>query len=149
MLDQLLDIARVDGIHHVEEVLSCWQASLGDLVREVLHELVDALHVWPQIFDRKLVVVRHCHHLDVTEWHERFLLSEDLSQKICRRNECMTFQLTFVDHQLWWDIKLKLISEVIKEIVFAVEAVSDLIGQDSPLAKNLRTRVTHVCLNHG
>ena len=44
-------IGRVEGIEDIEEVVSVWWMSLGEVVREVLHELLVILHVWEQGLD--------------------------------------------------------------------------------------------------
>ena len=64
MLDQLLDIVRVDRVHDIEEILPRRKTPLWNLVGEVLHELTNLLHVRPQVLYGQLVIIRNCDKFD-------------------------------------------------------------------------------------
>ena len=123
MLNQFLNISRIYCVHHIEEVLARRLSSLWDLVREEAHELLNLLHVRPEVLYGELIIVRNCDELDIAQRKKCFLLSQHLTKEVYHKCFYVKRKLTFVDHDLGRHIHLKLIAEVIQKIIFRLETM--------------------------
>ena len=77
MLQDLLEVFWLQRVEDIEEVLprrpfACWIR-----IREVLREVGIFLEMRPQGLHRKLIIMWHCHPLDILFLHQHLLAGED------------------------------------------------------------------------
>ena len=88
------EVARIQRVHHVKEILPGRTLALGKLIGEVPQEVLILLEQRPQIFHGQLIIVRHLHRVDHLLLQQRLLFREDLPEEI------------FVNLTDWWEIVL-------------------------------------------
>ena len=82
MVNQSSNVLRLESVQDVEEVLSSRVATLGQGVREVLHELGVTFHLLLEVLDAELIELRHHYEVDVLQRHELLLVGKDHLQEI-------------------------------------------------------------------
>ena len=87
-------VIGTESVHDVEEVVAVREPALREFVWEVLHEVVGASNLGPQVLHGKLVIERNVDEPNVFEFQKFLVLGKDLLEKI------------FVDHGVTWDVEL-------------------------------------------
>ena len=82
VFDDLLQVARLERVDQVEEVLPVRHAALRQLLREVPHELLVRLEHRPQFDHGELVELRHGDPFDLVQTQKRLLVREDLFEEV-------------------------------------------------------------------
>ena len=77
MLQDLLEVFWLQRVEDVEEVLPRWSFAGRIRVRKVLREVGIFLKMRPQGLHRKLIIMWHCHPLDILFLHQHLLAGED------------------------------------------------------------------------
>ena len=77
MLQDLLEVFRLQRVEDIEEVLPRWSFAGRIRIRKVLSEVGIFLKMRPQGLNRKLIVVWHCYPLDILLLHQHLLAGED------------------------------------------------------------------------
>ena len=82
MLYQLLHIVRLEGMKEIKEVRPIGNSALGQLLGEVLHELLVRLHHRPQLHYGQLFVEWDANSLDFVQAEQLLLFCQNLLQKV-------------------------------------------------------------------
>ena len=77
MLQDLLEVFRLQRVEDVEEVLPWWPFAGRIRVRKVLRELGIFLKMRPQGLHGQLIIMWNCHPLDILLLHQHLLAGED------------------------------------------------------------------------
>ena len=78
----LREVARIQRVHHVKEILPGRALALGELIGEVPQEVLVLLEQRPQISHGQLIVVGHLHRVDHLLLQQRLLFREDLPEEV-------------------------------------------------------------------
>ena len=76
MLNELCNVNLVQGVKHVEEIITLRQTRFWSRVREVPHDLRYILTVRKEVLDGKLIENRNVHEFHILKSHKLFILRE-------------------------------------------------------------------------
>lgn len=92
MLNKLLYVFFIEGIHDIEEIITVWKSPFRHLIRKIPHEFRLFHSRWPQVSYGQLIVHWNVNKLDTIKCKQLFIFRENLSEEV------------FIDHKLWWHI---------------------------------------------
>ena len=82
MLDEPLNVLRLQRVEHVPEVLTLWQPSVESWIRHVKHEDCILLHEQPELLHGEFVIPRDAAVNDLAELEQLLILDKKLFHKV-------------------------------------------------------------------
>ena len=148
MLNQALQVLLLQRVHDIEKVVSRRETPLRQFVWEVLRENLVVINMGPKIDNTELIELWHVDHLDCAQGQQFLFACNYLARKI------------LVAHQKWWCVPLDctkgeirqsiltLLTEVVQEIILALESVDEFSGQVALLAASPWIKPLAFLFNH-
>ena len=132
MRDKLSHIIWVQGIQNIVEVDSVRYTSISSRIRHVSHEFLVIFELLKDAPDSKFIIQRHIDVLDLAEFKQVLVSSEDLLEEV------------FVDVDLRRYVELEVVLKELHEILLGAELTGQLRGHDPSFLGACAQ--AHICL---